>query len=94
MFGRKLRNNVPQAPKKLVSSYSDAVKQHVKDTDDRVNAMQKYYADQRHVAREKSVVQSDDHVLIRDRNKEEIVVRPAENAPRSVINIPTDSNTS
>ena len=93
MFGRKLRNNVPQAPKKLVSSYSDAVKQHVKDTDDRVKAMQKYYADRRHAAREKPDLQPDDRVLIRDRNEEATVVRPAENAPRSVV-VTTDSNTS
>ena len=38
-------------------------------------------------------LQPDDRVLIRDRNEEATVVRPAENAPRSVV-VTTDSNTS
>ena len=62
IFGRKLSNNVPQAPEKLVSSY--VVKQHVKDTDDRVKAMQKYYADRRHAARKKPVIQPDDRTRL------------------------------
>ena len=92
LFGRKLRSNVPQAPKKLVSSYSDAVKQHIKTTDDRLKNMQKLYHDRRHDARDKPDLQTGDNVLMRDRNEEATVNSPAKNAPRSVI-VSTDNNT-
>jgi predicted RNase H-like nuclease (RuvC/YqgF family) len=79
------------APKKLVPSYSDSVKQNIKDTDERLKQMQKFYHDRRHNARDKLELQPGDRVLIRDRKEEATVKKPAENAPRSVI-VSTDNS--
>ena len=92
LFGRKLRTNVPQAPQKLLPTYSDVVRRNIQQKDDEVKAKQKYYHDRRHAVVQRPPLQQGDRVLIRDRNQPATVIGPAANAPRSYI-VQSDSNT-
>ena len=92
LFGRKLRTNVPQAPAKLLPSYSDVVRLGIQAKDQQQKERQKFYHDRYHGATQRPPLQPGSLVQIRDRNEQATVVGPADNAPRSYI-VQTDQAT-
>ena len=93
LMGRKLRSNVPQCPRKLVSQTPDDVKQNTSDIEFRTKMLQKNAFDKRHATQELPPLDPGEPVVIRDRNEQGTVVMPAANSPRSyVVRTPDNNN--